>query len=63
MYLPNWTSNLRKTDDCSIPKYYICHSIIADFYHLLDLHSGLEMQYQMSNEERLVRAVSVRIVS
>ena len=42
---------------------FVIHSIIADFYHLLDLHSGLEMQYQMSNEERLVRAVSVRIVS
>ena len=59
MYLPNWTSNLRKTDDCSIPK----HILSFDFYHLLDLHSGLEMQYQMSNEERLVRAVSVRVVS
>ena len=44
-------------------QYIFCHSIIAGFYHLLDLHSGLEMQYQMSNEERLVRAVSVRIVS
>ena len=42
---------------------FVIHSIIADFYHLLDLHSGLEMQYQMSNEERLVRAVSVKIVS
>ena len=53
MYLPNWTSNLRITDDCSIPK----HILSFDFYHLLDLHSGL------SNEERLVRAVSVRVVS
>ena len=38
------------------------HSIFAVFNHQLDLHCGQEMQYEMNNGERLVRAVLVRIV-
>ena len=34
-----------------------CHSIIADFYHKFYLHCGQEMRYEMTNGERLVRAV------
>ena len=39
------------------------HSIFVVFNHYLDLHSGQEMQHQINNGERLIRAVSVRIVS
>ena len=38
-------------------------SIFAVFNHYFDLHCGQEMQYEMDNGERLVRAISVRIVS